>query len=80
MKTQITILSILIFSLCFSQSINYNNFDSDKMNSALLFEMNSFRKTLYLDTLVYSNFLYLKVAKPNCEEVVLSSNFYQPIS
>jgi hypothetical protein len=49
------------------------------MNSALLFEMNSFRKTLYLDTLVYSNFLYLKIAKPNCEEVVLSGSFYHPI-
>jgi hypothetical protein len=49
------------------------------MNSALLFEMNSFRKTLYLDTLVYSNFLYLKIAKLNCEEVVLSGSFYHPI-
>jgi hypothetical protein len=79
MKTQSLILSFFIFCISFGQSINYNKFDSDKMNSALLFEMNSFRKTLYLDTLVYSNFLYLKIAKPNCEEVVLSGSFYHPI-
>jgi hypothetical protein len=79
MKTQSLILSFFIFCISFGQSINYNKFDSDKMNSALLFEMNSFRKTLYLDTLVYSNFLYLKIAKPNFEEVVLSGNFYHPI-
>ena len=79
MKTQSLILSFFIFCISFGQSINYNNFNSDKMNSALLFEMNSFRKTLYLDTLVYSNFLYLKIAKPNCEEVVLSGSFYHPI-
>jgi len=79
MKTQSLILSFFIFCISFGQSINYNNFNSDKMNSVLLFEMNSFRKTLYLDTLVYSNFLYLKIAKPNCEEVVLSGSFYHPI-
>jgi len=79
MKTQSLILSFFIFCISFGQSINYNNFNSDKMNSALLFEMNSFRKTLYLDTLVYSNFLYLKIAKLNCEEVVLSGSFYHPI-
>jgi hypothetical protein len=79
MKTQSLILSFFIFCISFGQSINYNNFNSDKMNSALLFEMNSFRKTLYLDTLAYSNFLYLKIAKPNCEEVVLSGSFYHPI-
>lgn len=79
MKTQSLILSFFIFCISFAQSINYNKFDSDKMNSALLFEMNSFRKDLSLDTLVYSNFLYLKIAKPNCEEVVLSGSFYHPI-
>lgn len=79
MKTQSFIISFFIFCFTFGQSIDYNNFDSKKMNSALLSEMNSFRIGLYLDTLVYSEFLYSKVAKPNCEEVVNSGDFYHPI-
>lgn len=79
MKTQSFIISFFIFCFTFGQSIDYNNFDSKKMNSALLSEMNIFRKGLYLDTLVYSEFLYSKVAKPNCEEVVNSGDFYHPI-
>jgi len=79
MKTQSFIISFFIFCFTFGQSIDYNNFDSKKMNSVLLSEMNSFRRGLYLDTLVYSEFLYSKVAKPNCEEVVNSGDFYHPI-
>ena len=70
MKTQTFIISFFIFCSTFGQSINYNSFDSKKMNSALLSEMNNFRRSINMDTLVYSEFLYLKVAKPNCEEVV----------
>jgi len=72
--------------VCFScvskgigQSIDYDNFDSEKMNRALLDEMNSFRRSSNVDTLVYSEYLFLKVAKPNCEEVVNSGDFYHPI-
>ncbi|MFN5735547.1 MAG: hypothetical protein ACK444_05830, partial [Flavobacteriales bacterium] len=49
------------------------------MNCALLYEMNSFRRSSNVDTLVYSEYLFLKVAKPNCEEVVNSGDFYHPI-
>ena len=79
MKTQTFIISFFIFCSTFGQSINYNSFDSKKMNSALLSEMNNFRRSTNMDTLVYSEFLYLKVAKPNCEEVVNSGDFYHPI-
>ena len=79
MKTYIFILSYFAVSIVFGQTIDYNEFDSQKMNKSLLSEMNRFRRDLYLDTLIYSNFLYAKIAKPNCEEVVNSGNFYHPI-
>ena len=79
MKTYIFILSYFALSIVFGQTIDYNKFDSQKMNKSLLSEMNRFRRDLYLDTLIYSNFLYAKIAKPNCEEVVNSGNFYHPI-
>ena len=79
MKTYIFILSYFALSIVFGQTIDYNEFDSQKMNKSLLSEMNRFRRDLYLDTLIYSNFLYAKIAKPNCEEVVNSGNFYHPI-
>lgn len=79
MKTQLFILFFFQLFFTFCQSLDYNNFDSNKMNSALLSEMNRFRSSLNLDTLVYSEFLYSKVAKPNCEEVVNSGDFYHPI-
>jgi hypothetical protein len=79
MKKILFTLSLIVSSIVNSQSITVENFDSEKMNQALLSEFNKFRKERNLDTLIYSKPLHDSVSYPNCLEVSGSGKLYHPV-
>lgn len=79
MKKILFTLSLIVSSIVNSQSITAENFDSEKMNQALLSEFNKFRKERNLDTLIYSKPLHDSVSYPNCLEVSGSGKLYHPV-
>jgi hypothetical protein len=79
MKKILFTLSLIVSSIVNSQSITAENFDSEKMNRALLSEFNKFRKERNLDTLIYSKPLHDSVSYPNCLEVSSSGKLYHPV-
>jgi hypothetical protein len=48
------------------------------MDKVMLKEFNIYRRSLNLDTLVYSDVLFKTFSKPNCVEVTKSLSFYHP--
>jgi|LauGreDrversion4_2_1035121.scaffolds.fasta_scaffold110543_2 hypothetical protein len=78
MKYILSTFLSLIVSICLSQQIDYSHFNTDLMNKAMLKEFNMYRRSLSLDTLVYSEELYKTFSKPNCVEVSNSGGFYHP--
>lgn len=78
MKTFFVLLTLFITNLGLSQTINYNNFDSDIFDKKMLIEINKLRRSRGLDTLIRSNSLYNIFTKPNCVEVSNSNRFYHP--
>jgi hypothetical protein len=78
MKYILSTLFSLVISICLSQQIDYSHFNTDLMNKAMLKEFNMYRRSLSLDTLVYSEELYKTFSKPNCVEVSNSGGFYHP--
>lgn len=65
-------------SVSFSQLIDYDQFSSDLSNEALIKQFNGYRRSINMDTLVYSEELFQTLSKPNCIEVANSGGFYHP--
>lgn len=78
MKYILSTFFSLIVSICLSQQIDYTRFSSELMDKAMLREFNDYRRSLNLDTLVYSDELFKTISKPNCVEVTNSGGFYHP--
>lgn len=78
MKTLILTFLVFFNSYLFSQQFDSQNFNSSEMNKALLKQINIYRKSKGLDTLVYSQVVFDSISYQNCNEVAISGGFYHP--
>jgi len=79
MKFLYFLLAIPVLGVAQGQEvITAANFDSEKMNKALVTEFNKFRKERNLDTLIYSKALFDTVSYQNCVEISNSGKLYHP--
>lgn len=78
MKYILSSFFFLFVSICLSQRIDYSHFSYELMNKAMIKEFNEFRRSIGVDTLVYSDELFKTISKPNCVEVSSSGGFYHP--
>lgn len=78
MKYFLIFIFFIVSFFSISQKIDYNNFNSEKLNKKLLLKINELRRYRGLDTLVYSQKTYEIFSKPNCIEVSGSGTLYHP--
>ena len=75
---KIVFFSFFISLFSFGQTMTQSDFDSKKMNETLVRVFNDFRKSMNLDTLIYSKSLHDTISFINCMEVANSGEFYHP--
>jgi hypothetical protein len=78
MKNLIFIILLFASSCVLSQELYYKNFNSDVMNKVLEHEINKFRRSRGLDTLVHSDVVFNQISKVNCKQVADSGRLYHP--
>ena len=78
MKKLITILLTLVSLTVNSQVIDWDNFDSNIADSVLFVEMNKFRDSLGLPSLVYSKILHDNISVYSTGEMVKEKKIFHP--
>jgi uncharacterized protein YkwD len=78
MKTLITPLLFFIPFFIQCQMIDINNVDYNKLNTKVFNKINNYRKTMNIDTLIYSSVVNEKVSKVNTSKMVENNKLYHP--
>jgi uncharacterized protein YkwD len=78
MKYIITLSLLFSLFVCKSQKIDYNNFDKKLFEKILFNKLNNLRKSINVDTLVWSNVLYKEVTAKQVSIVTKENRLYHP--